>query len=157
MRAIGGLIVLAIITTLYMTSSAHQTRSSDFYTKTQTELQSRQYEKATKLRNADDVSARLKAAESVAKDAANEKDEKFHNSVDGGDKGVAGRVMMKEQGGDKKKVPGVAAVGGRPKDRENAKTENETQEEHDVEVELNAILKKSPSAFLPYTLQPSFH
>lgn len=157
MRVFGLLIVLAIVTTLYMTGSARQTRSSDFYTKTQTEIQAREYEKATKLRNADDVSARLKAAESVAKEAANEKDEKFHDSVDGGDKGIAGRVIMKEQGGDKKKVPGVAGVGGRPKDREAAKTEPETQEEHEVELELNAILKKSPSTFLPHTLRLKFH
>jgi glutaredoxin len=149
MRVFGLLIVLAVITTLYMTGSARQTRSSDFYTKTQTELQSREYEKAQKLRDADDVSARLKAAESVAKEKANEKSDKFHNSVDGGDKGVAGRVMMKDQATEKNKVEGVALVGGKPRDREAAKTTAETPEEHEVEVELNAILKKSPSMSCP--------
>jgi glutaredoxin len=151
MRVFGLLIVLAVITTLYMTGSARQTRSSDFYTKTQTELQSREYEKAQKLRDADDVSARLKAAESVAKEKANEKSDKFHNSVDGGDKGVAGRVMMKDQATDKK-VEGVALVGGKPRDRDAAKTTTETPEEHEVEVELNAILKKSPSTSCPNSI-----
>ncbi|KAF2709133.1 glutaredoxin [Pleomassaria siparia CBS 279.74] len=146
MRVFALVIVVAIITTLYMTGSARQTRSSDFYTKTQTELQAREYERATKLRDADDVSARLKAAETAAKEVANEKVKKFQNSVDGGsdEKSVAGRLMMKDQDSTKKQVPGVANVGGRPRDREAAKPEAETQEEHEVEVELNAILKKSP-------------
>lgn len=139
--------MLAIIVTLYMTGSARQTRSSEFYTKTQQELQAREYEKATKLRDENDVSSRLKAAEEAAKQMANKKSQQFHDSVDGGesgDKSVAGRVILKEQGGDKKKVQGVAGVGGRPRDREAAKTDAESQEEHEVEVELNAILKKSP-------------
>lgn len=145
MRVFGLLIVLIVIITLYMTGSARQTRNSDFYTKTQEALQRKEYEKAAKERDADNVGSRLRAAEEAAKKTANDKSQKYFDSVDGGsEKSVAGRVMMNQQGGEKK-VQGVANVGGRPRDKSTAKSEKETQEEHEVEVELNAILKKSPS------------
>jgi hypothetical protein len=48
---------------------------------------------------------------------------------------------------DGDKVPGVAQQGGRPHDQAAMK-ENETLEDHEVEMELNAILKKSPSTLL---------
>lgn len=105
---------------------------------------------AAKQRDEQDVSARLKAAEEAAKKSADQKSQKFFDSVGGSasEKGVAGRVMMKEQGGDEKKpVQGVATVGGRPRDK-LANKEPETPEDHEVEVELNAILKKSPSMSL---------
>jgi hypothetical protein len=93
--------------------------------------------------------------------------------VQGGDeagkKGVAGRVKLGAGGssssssssaaaaggaGAEEAVPGVAAHGGRPRDQ--AAKEGETDEEHSVEVELNAILKKSPSTSpLPPLLSPS--
>ncbi|KAF2661068.1 glutaredoxin [Lophiostoma macrostomum CBS 122681] len=156
MRVFALLVVLVVIITLYMTDSAHQTRSSDFYKKTQDLLQSKEYEKAAKQRDADDVDSRLKAAEEAAKKAANDKSQKYFDSVDGGadGKSVAGRVMMNQQDGDSKKMQGVAGVGGRPRDREGQKASKETQEEHEVEVELNAILKKSPIIIFSKTYCP---
>jgi glutaredoxin len=149
MRVFALLIVLVIVVTLYVTGSAHQTRSSDFYTRTQEALQAKEYERAAKQRDADDVDSRLKAAEVAAKKAANDKSQKYLDSVEGGadGKSVAGRVMMNQQGADNKDMQGVAGVGGRVRDRGH-KASTETQEEHEVEVELNAILKKSPSTSL---------
>ncbi|KAF2473713.1 thioredoxin-like protein [Lindgomyces ingoldianus] len=160
-KAFGLLVVLAVLVTLYMTSSPRQTRSSDFYTKTQEALQAREYEQAAKQRDADDVGARLKAAEEAAKKSADEKGHKYIDLVGGGvpgganEKSVAGRVMMNQPGeGEKKLVPGVANVGGRPKDREAAKEDHESPEDHEVEVELNAILKKSPIIIFSKTFCP---
>jgi hypothetical protein len=45
---------------------------------------------------------------------------------------------------DGDKVPGVAQQGGRPRDQAAMK-EHETPEDHEVEMEMNAILKRSPS------------
>jgi hypothetical protein len=145
MRGFGFIIVLIIVVTLYMNSAGRQTRNSDFFLKTQEALQAKQYEEAAKERDADNVGSRLKAAEEAAKKAADEKSEKYLDSVTGTQDGkpVAGRLMMNQQGGDKK-IQGVATVGGKPRDREGM-TEQESIEEHEVEVELNAILKKSPS------------
>ena len=132
-----------------MTSSARYTRSSDFYTKTQDALQAKDRAEAAKKIEIDDVGARLKAAEDAAKKAADAKGQKLQEAVTGedstgGERSVAGRVMMKDQD---ENVPGVAGVGGKPADRAAAKQEPETEEDHEVEVELNAILKKSPSKF----------
>ena len=64
-------------------------------------------------------------------------------------KGVAGRTKMK--GGEKwDMATGKEAAMQVDKEGENGKTETkETAEEHEVEVELNAILKKGPSKLLP--------
>lgn len=139
-----------------MTSAARHTHSSDFYTKTQDALQAKEKAEAAKKIEIDDVSARLKAAEDTAKKAADAKGQKLQEAVTGedsttGERSVAGRVMMKDQD---EKVPGVAAVGGRPADRAAAKQEPETEEDHAVEVELNAILKKSPIIIFSKTFCP---
>lgn len=137
-----------------MTGSARQTRNSRFYVKTQEALQAREYVEAAKQRDAQDVHVRLRAAEEAAKKSADEKSQKYLDAVSGGsaEKGVAGRFMMKEQGGDEKKpVQGVATVGGRPRDK-LANKEPESPEDHEVEIELNAILKKSPSTSHPRLL-----
>lgn len=149
MRGFGLLVLLVVIVTLYMTSGARQTRGSDFYVKTQEALQAKEYQKATKERDADNVGSRLRAAEDAAKKSADDKNQKYLDSVGGGDgKSVAGRVMINEKGGEKK-LQGVATVGGKPRDREASKGKSEqTNEDHEVEVELNAILKKSPSKFI---------
>ena len=65
-------------------------------------------------------------------------------------KGVAGRTKMK--GGEKwDMATGKEAAMQVDKEGENGKTETkETAEEHEVEVELNAILKKGPSKLLPF-------
>jgi len=142
MKAFGLIVTLAVLLTLYITSSARQTRSSDFYTKTQEALKAREDAKAA---DAENVGSRLKAAEELAKKSAEERSQKFMESVGGSEKSVAGRVLL-NQDGNGKAVPGVANVGGRPHDQHAAKQQQpETEEEHEVEVELNAILKKGPS------------
>ncbi|KAF1923847.1 glutaredoxin domain-containing protein [Didymella exigua CBS 183.55] len=141
MRLFGVLFLVAVVTILYMTRSAAQTHASDFYTKTSEALQQHEFAEAAKQRDADSVGTRLKAAEEAAKKKADEKGAEFHKAVEGKDKSVAGRVKIE---GDKPApVPGVAAQGGRPRDQAAMK-EHETPEDHDVEIELNAILKKSP-------------
>jgi hypothetical protein len=142
MRLFSVLFLVAVVVILYMSRSSTQTHVSDFYTKTQEALQQHEFAEAAKQRDADSVGTRLKAAEEAAKKAADEKSADYHKAVEGKDKSVAGRVKIE---GDK--VPGVAAQGGRPRDQAAIK-ENETPEDHDVELELNAIFKKSPSTFV---------
>ncbi|KAL1592542.1 hypothetical protein SLS59_009634 [Nothophoma quercina] len=141
MRLFGVLFLVTVVVVLYMTRSGTQTHVSDFYTKTQEALQQHDFAEAAKQRDADSVGTRLKAAEEAAKKAADDKSAEFHKAVEGKDKSVAGRVKI--EGEKATPVPGVAAQGGRPRDQAAMK-ENETPEDHDVEMELNAILKKSP-------------
>lgn len=150
MRLFAVLFVVAVGVILYMTRAGTSTHASDFYTKTQEALQQHEFAEAAKQRDADSVGTRLKAAEQAAKKAADDKSAEFHRAVEGKDKSVAGRVKLD---GDKgTPVPGVAAQGGRPRDQ-TALKDNETPEDHDVEMELNAILKKSPST-RPTPLNP---
>ncbi|KAF2010122.1 thioredoxin-like protein [Aaosphaeria arxii CBS 175.79] len=159
MRLSGLLFIVVVIVILYMSSSASRTQGSDFYTRTQEALQSREYEAAAKQRDAEDVGSRLKAAENAAKQSADKKSQKYFESVDGAgnEKSVAGRVKLGEQAADRKNPPGVANVGGRPADIHAAKEDkDETKEQHEAEVELNAILKKSPmiifsKSYCPYS------
>lgn len=138
------LFALTVLVLFYMSRGAPLTHASDFTTKTQDALQSQEYAEAARQRDADSVGSRLKAAEAAAKKAADDKSTDFKVAVQGdADKSVAGRVKLGAH--DDKKVPGVAAHGGRPHDSPIA--EGETDEEHNVEIELNAILKKSPSTF----------
>jgi hypothetical protein len=144
MRFFGTLIVITIVVLFYMSRAAQQTQTSDFYTKTQQALQEKEFAEAAKQRDADSVGSRLKAAEEQAKKNAGQKYTEVKESVEGPDsKGVAGRVKM-----DSEKVPGVAQQGGRPRDQAAMK-EHETPEDHEVEIEMNAILKKSPSTSRP--------
>ncbi|KAF2129383.1 glutaredoxin domain-containing protein [Dothidotthia symphoricarpi CBS 119687] len=149
-KAISLFVIVTIVIIFYMSSAGQQTRSSPFYTKTQQALQDRQYEEAAKQRDADSVGSRLKAAEDQAKKAADDKHAKVKDSVEGDAKSVAGRVKL-----DGDKVPGVAAQGGKPRDQA-AMNEHETPEDHEVEMELNAILRKSPTivfskSYCPYS------
>ena len=145
-------LTLTILTLLYLSRSGPLTHTSDFTTRTQEALQTQEYASAARLRDADNVGSRLKAAEAAAKKAAEDKSAGFEAAVHGGAatgdeaKSVAGRVKLGAGAATEEKkevVPGVAAHGGRPRDQ--AAKEGETDEEHSVEVELNAILKKSPS------------
>lgn len=142
-RLFGILFLVTVVVILYMSRSGSQTHASDFYTKTQEALQQHEFAQAAKQRDADSVGTRLKAAEEAAKKAADTKNADYHQAVEGKEKSVAGRVKI-----DGEKVPGVAAQGGRPRDQAALK-EHETAEDHDVELELNAILKKSPSTSPP--------
>lgn len=150
MRFYGILAVVTIIVLLYITKGAQQTQTSDFYTKTQQALQEREHEEAAKQRDAESVQQRLRAAEEQAKKAADEKYTSVRDAVEGpSKKGVAGRVEFDQ---DDKKVPGVAAQGGRTRDQA-AMQKDETLEDHEVEMAMNNILKQSPSR-LPPRLSP---
>lgn len=138
------LLALAIIITLYMTRSSSQTRTSPFYVKTQEALQAAEYMEASKQRDADGVGSRLKAAADDARKAAEEKGHKFVDSVTGGDSDKAAPRGRYSKEGKQQPLEGVAAVGGRTQDKKPPK-ENETEDYHEAEVELNTILKKSPS------------
>lgn len=141
-RLFGVLFLVTVAVVLYMTRAGTQTHASDFYTKTSEALQQHDFAEAAKQRDADSVGTRLKAAEDAAKKSADEKSAEYHKAVQGKDKSVAGRVKM-----DGDRVPGVAQQGGKPRDQA-AMMEHETLEDHEVEMELNAILKKSPSTLL---------
>jgi DNA-binding protein H-NS len=142
LRLFGVLILVTIVVLVYMSRGAHQTHTSDFYTKTQQALQEREHEEAAKQRDAESVQARLKAAEEQAKKAADDKYTSAKVAVEGpSKKGVAGRVEIDSDG--EKKVPGVAAQGGRSREQA-AMQKDETIEDHEVEMEMNAILRKSP-------------
>jgi len=140
------LLVVTIFVLLYLTQGARQTRESDFYTKTQQALLERDYVRAAKQRDADGVGSRLKAAEEQAKKLADGKDKAIHGDASSA---LAGRVKA-----DGDKILGVAVQGGRAREQAAAR-ENETPEDHEVEMELNAILKKSPSTFHPVLNHPS--
>jgi sortase (surface protein transpeptidase) len=145
-RLIGVLILVTIVVILYVSRGAHQTKTSDFYTKTQQALQEREHQEAAKLRDAEAVAARLTAAEEQAKKAANGQYASAKDAIEGpAKKTVAGRVEIDSKDG--KNVPGVAGQGGRTHEQA-VMHKDETLEEHEAEVEMNAILKKSPGMLL---------
>jgi hypothetical protein len=53
MRLYGILLLVTVVVVLYMTRGAHQTQTSDFYTKTEQALQDREHAEATKQRDAE--------------------------------------------------------------------------------------------------------
>lgn len=141
-KLFGVLLFVTVVVVMYMSRGAHLTQTSDFYTNTQQALQEQEYAEAAKQRDAGSVDSRLKAAADQAKKSANEKYTSVKEAVEGpGKKGVAGRVEMDAQ--DSKKVPGVAAQGGTIQDQAAMK-KDETIEDHEAEMEMNVILKKSP-------------
>jgi FtsZ-interacting cell division protein ZipA len=79
------IVVLLVLLTLYVTASARQTRSSQFYTKTQDALDAARVAKQAKLHDSeaalgedDMITHRLKAAEEAAKRNADKKGDEFH-------------------------------------------------------------------------------
>lgn len=147
------LIFLFVITILFYTASLRQSRTqdprtlSDFYSKTLSALDKKPPNTGTGTnRNEEDekiakaMAESLKEAAQIAKDNANAKAPKpdppsavvgMGNAAQGGreEKGVAGR----------KKYPMGDGT------QEVVKEEEESAEDHEVEMELNGILKKSPS------------
>jgi hypothetical protein len=166
-KVLGLTVLVIVLTIIYFTSAARETRESDFYKKTSTALQQKEEtarvekETADAARLSEDVGKRLREAEEQAKKSADAKGRKMAQEVMGkglepealkddtaadGGKSVAGRFRMKD---DSDEPLGVAKVGGNvgEKDRKGKgkQDDEETDEDHEVEVELNAILKKSPS------------
>ncbi|KAF2754458.1 glutaredoxin [Pseudovirgaria hyperparasitica] len=171
-KVFGLLIVLAILTTIYWASAAQQTKSSKFYTNTVAALEEKkQAEIAAKVKAENDATAarkedigiRLKAAEEKAKKSADEKghrisqqvmasNEEKKDAVD--EKSVAGRVKYKDE--KEKDTPGVARVGGNTENMEKLDKESKSEEDQEVEMELNSILKRSPiiifsKSYCPYS------
>jgi len=145
MRVFGILILLFVITVLWHTGSARQQRSPDFYRSTKTALEN---DRSYKTHQVDDDAAlaaemadRLRSADAVAKDNAN-------------GKAPSPRPLAAEKK-DKAKavVEDIASdinIAGRmkyPIKAEKEKVVQKTPEDHDVEVEINSILKRSPSAW----------
>ena len=86
------------------------------------------------------VNEKLKEASNVAKEAAGTQSHRIPPEVvlDNGDKSVAGRKKLK--GGEKWDVSSGKEAGTTQKEEVE-----KTDEEKDVEKELNSILKRSPS------------
>jgi hypothetical protein len=126
------LVALALIVIIYISSAPASTRSSPFYTRTRDALAHREAEEAGgAILESDDVAVkmRLREAAEKAKLSADKKGEEFH----GGE--------VKEKGERIKE-----AVEAKEKEKQKVvKGDGVTVEEHQAEMELNYILKRSPS------------
>ncbi|EON61070.1 hypothetical protein W97_00281 [Coniosporium apollinis CBS 100218] len=195
-KAFGLIVILIVLLILYVSSSARQTRNSDFYTKTSRALEAQRAREAKAQQDAAsdaEIAKKLRDAEARAKKeesqrhhapvqeivGLNEPKEKdaVHGPVkpagvakvgdeEAGDheKSVAGRVSYTDK---KDKDDGVAKVGNigdgvaglgadKPKESHGAEKEQkaETEDDHEVEVEFNAILKRSPIIIFSKTFCP---
>jgi hypothetical protein len=148
-KVFGLLIFLLVITVLFWTASLRQQRAQDprtigdFYAKTVNALNKNPNGGGSSSSDDEEISRamaeRLKKAAQDAKDNANAKAPKPDppSSVVGVGSAADGARDERSVAGRKKFFPGEA----------QEPVHQETQEEHDVEVELNSILKKSPSEF----------
>ena len=145
-KVFGLLIFLVVVTLLFWTASVRQQRepdsrtAGDFYQKTVNGLNKKPSTGGSTGGTADEEVAKamaqsLKEAAQVAKDKANAKAPKpdppsilvgVGSAAEGSERGVAGR---KKFGAGEAQEP----------------VKEETEEDHEVEAELNSILKKSPS------------
>ncbi|KAI4768293.1 glutaredoxin, partial [Aureobasidium sp. EXF-8845] len=101
-----------------------------------------------------DVEEAAEKAKKVADTVKEGAKDAVHGVVDAAEKSVAGRKMIKGEKG--LKDDGVAKVGNTGAQPAQAEHADETEEEHKVEIELNAILKKSPivifsKSYCPYS------
>lgn len=162
------LVVLFTLTILYVTSSARHTRNSEYYQRTQAELRNQRNRAdddaatANALDSDTDVAKRLKDAADQAKAAADRKGDEHRARLgmeelpekndDENEKSAAGKKGMKagtaKENAASKSDADAADVAGPPNnDQMPVKGQQgvETEDEHKVEQELNAILKRSPS------------
>lgn len=147
MRVFSLLIFLFAITLLFYTASLRQSREhdlrtvGDFYDKTVNALNS----KNRAVKNEEDelvakkMAESLKEAAQVAKDNANAKAPK----PDPPSQVVGVGSAAEGARGDERSVAGRKKFGG--EEQKVVKEEEESKEDHEIEVELNSILKKSPS------------
>jgi hypothetical protein len=155
------LIAVFVLVSIYVTSAARQTRSSDFYTRTSDALAQRaEEERDGKALESDEsaVHRRLKEAEEAAKKAADKKGAEYHGeeiksaaenvkaNADAGREPVGGRPRKVLKGGATEKI----LMEG--DDKETKKQSPETDEEREAKEEMNYILKRSPSMLPPCTL-----
>lgn len=165
------LVVLLVLLTLYITASARQTRSSQFYENTQDALAAARAAKEAKLSGTEVATGedsmvvqRLKQAETIAKLNADKKGDKFHGE-ETKQKAIKAKESAEknksEDGARRDPATGEKGVAGRkimkddkeavlmesnekePEEKKNAKGESE--DEQKAHNELNDILKKSPS------------
>lgn len=153
-------VLIGVLVTLYVTGAARQTRSSQFYTKTQDALAQARAHKESAMQDREsglgagdsEVGKRLKEAEEVAKRAADRKGDEFHGEH------VKEKVLNGKKAKEgERKVPGVAGHYSKQdlgimkplKEKDGDKEQAaETEEDHKVKNELNSILKRSPGMFL---------
>jgi hypothetical protein len=145
------LIFLFVITLLFYTASLRQTRAEDsrtigdFYDRTVNALNTKN--KASETSPTEDeliakkMAESLKEAAQVAKDNANAKAPK----PDPPSQVVGVGSAAEGARGDERSVAGRKKFGGTGEEQKVVKEEKETEEDHEIEVELNSILKKSPS------------
>lgn len=163
LKTFGLLVFIFVLIALYLTSSARQTRSSQFYTKTQDALAEARAQKEKALGGDSDgwggeleVGKRLREAEEAAKKAADRKGDAFH-----GEEGKRQAQRVASARGPERSVAWKKVMKGEAvlKDKEGPATEEktaETEEEHRVKDELNDILKRSPS-MPPFPFRPVNH
>ncbi|KAI9738952.1 MAG: hypothetical protein M1818_005266 [Claussenomyces sp. TS43310] len=144
MRVMGVTVLLCVITLLWYTSDARRARRSDFYSTTKSALE-KQDSSTYRTHPLDDdaalaaaMAARLRDAESVAMDNANAKAPKPAPLA--GEKAQAVIEDLPAKDGDRN----VAGRKKYPIESEKPVVAEKTPEEHEVEVELNSILKRSP-------------
>jgi hypothetical protein len=152
-------ILFAIVVTIYISTSASETRANKFYTTTKDALSHGEGDGKTlkDLLNDDvPVQTRLKEAEEKAKNAADKKATEFHGpdvkeQAQGTKTEVKNEMDETGEAGVAKQVvrPGTDPLIVKTKEKiekeREIKEATETKEEHNAEEELNFILKRSPS------------
>ncbi|TID27594.1 hypothetical protein E6O75_ATG00361 [Venturia nashicola] len=162
------IVLIGVLVTLYVTGAGRQTRSSQFYTKTQDALAQARARKESAMHDREsglgaggsEVGKRLKEAEDVAKRAADRKGDEFHGEH------VKEKVLNdKKTKEGETKVPDVSGHYSKQdlgiekplKGQDGNKEQTaETEEDHKVKNELNSILKRSPiiifsKSYCPYS------
>ncbi|MCJ1403755.1 hypothetical protein MMC11_006978 [Xylographa trunciseda] len=134
-KVLGLILALVVVSLLYMTSQARQS-NQDIYDRTVAALEAKAKAKLD-LETDQDISRKLKEATST-QDSADLPPQRVPPEVVLSDNHVEGRPKLK--GGEKWDVSSGKESVLEEKEEEKVKTE----EEKDVELELNSILKRSP-------------
>lgn len=182
MRVTGLIALLTVCIVFYITNGARSTHNSPFYTRTVQAMQDREAKEASKHAMAEEIERqeRLQQVQrehqaALSKAAPNSKEmrpaqplgpqqqqpikqDTTSRSGSGG-KSVAGRKMMSEHphyASPKHTDDGVAKVGNVPQSSHAPAGKEESEEDHKVQDELNAILKKGPiiifsKSYCPYS------
>ncbi len=159
MRIFGVAVLTAVIYVLYLTSTSRHSQDLDFYAKTKDALDldkltyhPHKDRPALKKQSSDDdealaaqMASRLRDAEAVAKDNANSK----APPRDGVTEEIKSKAVADVLPGEKTPTAD-RNVAGRKKypiddGTEKQKIVEQSAEDHEVELELNSILKRSPS------------
>ncbi|MCJ1438825.1 hypothetical protein MMC27_008215 [Xylographa pallens] len=134
-KVLGLILALVVVSLLYMTSHARQS-NQDFYDRTVAALEAKAKAKLD-IETDQDISRKLKEATSTH-ESADLPTQRIPPEVVLSDNHIEGRPKLK--GGEKWDVSSGKESALGEKEEEKVKTE----EEKDVELELNSILKRSP-------------